>query len=40
MNKLGRGADAVAAVQQKARDLLAQADADRELSVTLPYDDA
>jgi NAD(P)-dependent dehydrogenase (short-subunit alcohol dehydrogenase family) len=34
------GADAVAAVEQKARDLLAQADAYRELSSNLAYDDA
>jgi NAD(P)-dependent dehydrogenase (short-subunit alcohol dehydrogenase family) len=32
------GADAVAAVEQKANDLLAQADAYRELSSTLGYD--
>ena len=34
------GADAVAAVEQKARDLLAQVDAHRELSTTLAHDDA
>ena len=32
------GADAVAAVEQKARDLLAQADAHRELSSSLAHD--
>jgi NAD(P)-dependent dehydrogenase (short-subunit alcohol dehydrogenase family) len=34
------GADAIAGVEQKAKDLLAQADADRELSGNLAYDDA
>jgi NAD(P)-dependent dehydrogenase (short-subunit alcohol dehydrogenase family) len=34
------GADAVATVEQKAKDLLAQADAYRELSSTLAHDDA
>jgi NAD(P)-dependent dehydrogenase (short-subunit alcohol dehydrogenase family) len=34
------GADAVAAVEQKAQTLLAQADAYRELSSSLAYDDA
>lgn len=34
------GADAVAAVEQKAHDLLAQADAHRELSSHLDHDDA
>ena len=34
------GADAVAAVEQKARDLLAQADAHRELSSSLDHDEA
>jgi NAD(P)-dependent dehydrogenase (short-subunit alcohol dehydrogenase family) len=34
------GADAIAAVEQKAKDLLAQADAYRELSSNLAYDDA
>jgi NAD(P)-dependent dehydrogenase (short-subunit alcohol dehydrogenase family) len=34
------GADAVAGVEQKARDLLAQADAHRELSSSLDHDDA
>jgi NAD(P)-dependent dehydrogenase (short-subunit alcohol dehydrogenase family) len=34
------GADAVAAVEQKARDLLAQIDAHRELSTNLAHDDA
>jgi NAD(P)-dependent dehydrogenase (short-subunit alcohol dehydrogenase family) len=34
------GADAVQGVEQKARDLLAQVDAHRELSSSLAYDDA
>ena len=34
------GADAVAAAEQKARDLLAQADAYRDLSSSLAHDDA
>lgn len=34
------GADAVAAVEQKARDLLAQLDAYRDLSTSLAHDDA
>ena len=34
------GADAVARVEQKAKDLLAQADAHRELSSNLAHDDA
>jgi NAD(P)-dependent dehydrogenase (short-subunit alcohol dehydrogenase family) len=34
------GADAVATVEQKAKDLLAQADAYRELSSNLAHDDA
>ena len=34
------GADAIATVEQKARDLLAQADAYRELSTNLAHDDA
>ena len=34
------GADAVAGVEQKAHDLLAQADAHRELSSGLDHDDA
>jgi NAD(P)-dependent dehydrogenase (short-subunit alcohol dehydrogenase family) len=34
------GADAIATVQQKAKDLLAQADAYRELSTNLAHDDA
>jgi NAD(P)-dependent dehydrogenase (short-subunit alcohol dehydrogenase family) len=34
------GADAITAVEQKAKDLLAQADAYRELSSNLAYDDA
>ena len=34
------GADAVGAAEQKANDLLAQADAYRELSSSLAHDDA
>jgi hypothetical protein len=34
------GADAVGVLEQKATDLLAQADAHRELSSSLAYDDA
>jgi hypothetical protein len=34
------GADAVAAIEQKANELLAQADAYRELSSNLAHDDA
>ena len=34
------GADAIATVEQKAKGLLAQADAYRELSGNLAYDDA
>ena len=34
------GADAVAAVEQKAHELLAQADAHRDLSSGLDHDDA
>jgi NAD(P)-dependent dehydrogenase (short-subunit alcohol dehydrogenase family) len=34
------GADAVAAIEQKARDLLAQADTYRELSSSLSFDEA
>jgi NAD(P)-dependent dehydrogenase (short-subunit alcohol dehydrogenase family) len=34
------GADALAAIEQKAKDLLAQTDAFRELSSTLAHDDA
>ena len=34
------GADAVATVEQKAKDLLAQADAYRDLSTNLAHDDA
>ena len=34
------GADAIATVEQKARDLLSQADAYRELSSNLAHDDA
>jgi len=38
--RFAAGVDAVAAFEQKARDLLAQADAYRELSSSLAYDDA
>ena len=38
--RLVAGADAVATVEQKAKDLLAQADAYRELSSNLAHDDA
>jgi NAD(P)-dependent dehydrogenase (short-subunit alcohol dehydrogenase family) len=38
--RFAAGADALATVEQKARDLLAQADAYRELSGNLDYDDA
>jgi hypothetical protein len=34
------GADAIATVEQKAKDMLAQADAYRELSSNLAHDDA
>jgi len=34
------GADAIATVEQKAKDLLAQTDAYRELSSNLAHDDA
>jgi hypothetical protein len=34
------GADAIETVQRKARDLLAQAEAKRELSSSLAFDDA
>ena len=34
------GADAVEAVEKKAKDLLAQADAHRDLSSSLAHDDA
>jgi NAD(P)-dependent dehydrogenase (short-subunit alcohol dehydrogenase family) len=34
------GADAVATLEQKAKDLLAQADANRDLSSSLAHDDA
>jgi DNA-binding ferritin-like protein len=34
------GADAIATIEQKAKDLLAQADAHRELSSNLAHDDA
>jgi hypothetical protein len=36
---LGAGADAVATVEQKARELLAQVDAYRELSSSLAVDE-
>ena len=38
--RFAAGADAIATVEQKARDLLAQADAYRELSNSLAYNDA
>jgi len=38
--RFAAGADAVAAVEQKAKDLLAQADAYRDLSTNLAHDDA
>ena len=38
--RFAAGADAIATVKQKAKDLLAQADAYRELSSNLAYDDA
>jgi NAD(P)-dependent dehydrogenase (short-subunit alcohol dehydrogenase family) len=38
--RFAAGADAIATVEQKARDLLAQADAYRELSTNLAHDDA
>jgi NAD(P)-dependent dehydrogenase (short-subunit alcohol dehydrogenase family) len=38
--RFAAGADAIATVEQKAKDLLAQADAYRELSSNLAYDDA
>jgi NAD(P)-dependent dehydrogenase (short-subunit alcohol dehydrogenase family) len=38
--RFAAGADGLATVEQKARDLLAQADAYRELSGNLDYDDA
>jgi NAD(P)-dependent dehydrogenase (short-subunit alcohol dehydrogenase family) len=38
--RFAAGADAIAHVEQKARDLLAQADAHRELSSSLAHDDA
>ena len=34
------GADAVAGVEQKAKDLLAQVDAHRDLSISLSHDTA
>jgi hypothetical protein len=34
------GADAIAAIEQKARDLLAQADAYRDLSTSLAIEEA
>ena len=38
--RFAAGADAIATVEQKARDLLGQADAYRELSSNLDHDDA
>jgi hypothetical protein len=38
--RFAAGADAVGAFEQKARDLLAQADAHRALSSSLAHDDA
>ncbi|HEX3327873.1 MAG TPA: SDR family oxidoreductase [Actinomycetota bacterium] len=38
--RFAAGADAIATVEQKAKDLLAQADAHRELSSNLAHDDA
>jgi NAD(P)-dependent dehydrogenase (short-subunit alcohol dehydrogenase family) len=38
--RFAAGADAIATVERKAKDLLAQADAYRELSSNLAYDDA
>ncbi len=38
--RFAAGADAIATVEQKAKDLLAQADAYRELSSNLAHDDA
>jgi hypothetical protein len=38
--RFAAGADAVATFEQKAHDLLAQADAHRALSSSLAYDDA
>jgi hypothetical protein len=38
--RFAAGADAVAAVEQKAKDLLAQADAYRDLSSNLAHNDA
>jgi hypothetical protein len=38
--RFAAGADAVATVEQKAQDLLAQADAYRDLSGSLAHDDA
>ena len=38
--RFAAGADAIATIEQKAKDLLAQADAYRELSSNLVYDDA
>jgi hypothetical protein len=37
--RFAAGADAIATVEQKAKDLLAQADAYRELSSNLAHDD-
>ena len=38
--RFAAGADAIATVEQKAKELLAQADAYRELSSNLAHDDA
>ena len=38
--RFAAGAEAVGAIEQKAKDLLAQADAHRELSSSLAFDDA
>jgi hypothetical protein len=38
--RFAAGGDAVATFEQKANDLLAQADAHRELSTNLAHDDA
>ncbi len=39
-SRFAAGADAVATFEQKAHELLAQADAHRELSTSLAHDDA
>jgi hypothetical protein len=38
--RFAAGADAIATIEQKANDLLAQADAYRDLSSNLAHDDA